>query len=110
MVSLGVTSVFLKGQESSDEGAADIFLRALWAQGLSDEAIRFYRDFEIQMERELNLPPGHELVRTLELTAVAKLVFGPHYIPGLCTLLKNLFPPQLIRGGPTLGAQLLEMG
>jgi two-component SAPR family response regulator len=55
--------------ESTDEGAAAILLRALWAQGRRDEAIRFYRDFGVRLERELNLPPGPDMVRTyLELT------------------------------------------
>lgn len=43
--------------EATDEGAASILLRALWAQERRDEAIRFYRDFSARLERELNLPP-----------------------------------------------------
>jgi two-component SAPR family response regulator len=58
--------------ESTDEGAAEVLLRALWAQGRRDEAIRFYRDFGVRLERELNLPPGPELLRTyLQLTRLS---------------------------------------
>ena len=54
--------------EPTAEGAAEILLRALWAQGRRDEAVRMYRDFGQRLERELNLPPGPELVRAyLEL-------------------------------------------
>lgn len=54
--------------EPTAEGAAEILLRALWVQGRRDEAVRFYRDFGHRLERELNLPPGPELVRAyLEL-------------------------------------------
>jgi two-component SAPR family response regulator len=55
--------------EPTSEGAAEILLRALWAQGRRDEAVRTYRDFGQRLERELNLPPGPELVRAyLELS------------------------------------------
>ena len=55
--------------EPTDEGGAEIMLRALWAQERRDEAIRFYREFTARLERELNLPPGPNLMRTyLQLT------------------------------------------
>jgi two-component SAPR family response regulator len=55
--------------ESTSESAAEILLRALWAQGRRDEAVRTYRDFCQRLERELSLPPGPDLLRTyLELT------------------------------------------
>lgn len=54
--------------EPTAEGAAEILLRALWAQGRRDEAVRMYRNFGLRLERELNLPPGPDLVRAyLEL-------------------------------------------
>ena len=55
--------------EPTDEGGAEILIRALWAQERRDEAIRFYREFTVRLERELNLPPGPGLMRTyLQLT------------------------------------------
>ena len=55
--------------ESTAEGPAEVLLRALWSQGRRDEAVRMYHQFGQRLERELNLPPGPQLVKAyLELS------------------------------------------
>jgi two-component SAPR family response regulator len=58
--------------ESTDERAATVLLKALWAQGKRDDTIKFYRDFSSRMERELCLPPSTDLVKLyLQLTQLS---------------------------------------